>query len=59
VRALAKKYGLPNADRKDSQGLCFIGNVPMREFLLQRLEKKEGAILFFSGEEAPEAGKKV
>lgn len=37
VRAIAEKIWLPNADRKDSQGLCFIGNVPMREFLQKKL----------------------
>jgi len=37
VRAIAEKIWLPNADRKDSQGLCFIGNVPMKEFLQKKL----------------------
>ena len=46
VRELAKKFNLPNAERKDSQWLCFIGNVPIREFLLQRFEKKEGDIIY-------------
>lgn len=46
VRQLAKKFWLPNAERKDSQGLCFIGNVPIREFLLQRFPKKEGGIIY-------------
>ena len=46
VRDLAKKFWLPNAERKDSQGLCFIGNVPIRDFLLQRFEKKEGDIVY-------------
>lgn len=45
VRALAKKIGLPNATRKDSQWLCFIGNIPIKEFLLQKLPKKEWNIL--------------
>lgn len=40
VRAIAKKAGLPNAERKDSQGLCFIGKVSMKEFLEKKLEKK-------------------
>jgi tRNA-specific 2-thiouridylase len=40
VRAIADKIELPNADRKDSQGLCFIGNIPMREFLKQKLPVK-------------------
>jgi len=37
VRAIAEKIKLPNADRKDSQGLCFVGNIPMREFLMKKL----------------------
>ena len=39
VRALAQKIGLPNANRKDSQGLCFIGKIPMKEFLARKLPK--------------------
>jgi tRNA-specific 2-thiouridylase len=58
VRELAKNFTLPNADRKDSQGLCFIGNVPIREFLLQRFDKKEGDIVYLNSFDATE-GKKV
>lgn len=58
VRELAKKFNLPNADRKDSQGLCFIGNIPIREFLLQRFEQKEGDIIYINSFDAKE-GKKV
>ncbi len=49
VRALAKKIGLPNATRKDSQWLCFIGNIPIKEFLLKKLPKKEGNIIDIKG----------
>jgi tRNA-specific 2-thiouridylase len=45
VRDLAKKIWLPNADRKDSQWLCFIGKIPMRDFLKQRLPVKKGDII--------------
>ena len=45
VREIAKKVGLPNAERKDSQGLCFIGKVSMKEFLMRRFPKKPGNIL--------------
>lgn len=45
VRALAKKIWLPNADRPDSQWLCFIGNVPMEDFLKRRLPERSGDII--------------
>ncbi len=49
VRALAKKIKLPNAERKDSQGLCFVGNIPIKDFLEQKLPKKEWDILDTNG----------
>ncbi|MDD2892092.1 MAG: tRNA 2-thiouridine(34) synthase MnmA, partial [Candidatus Gracilibacteria bacterium] len=49
VREIARKAGLPNAERKDSQGLCFIGKVSMKEFLEKRLPKKPGNILDTNG----------
>ena len=45
VRELAAKAGLPNHARKDSTGICFIGERPMREFLSQYLQADPGAIL--------------
>ena len=42
VRELAKKYNLPNQNRKDSQGICFLGKIPFREFLKHHLEEKPG-----------------
>lgn len=49
IRILAKKIWLPNAARKDSQWLCFIGNIPIKEFLLKKLPKKEGNIINTEG----------
>ncbi len=49
IRALAKKIWLPNAARKDSQWLCFIGNIPIKDFLLKKLPKKEGDIVDTTG----------
>lgn len=49
VREIAREAGLPNAERKDSQGLCFIGKVSMKEFLEKRLPKKPGNILDTKG----------
>lgn len=45
VRDLAHKAGLPTADKKDSQGLCFIGKVDLPTFLQQKLEPKTGDII--------------
>ncbi len=45
VRVLAEKFGLPNADKKDSQGICFIGMVDMADFLQHYLKTKKGDVL--------------
>lgn len=45
VREIAKKMELVTADKKDSQGLCFIGKVSLPTFLQQQLEPKEGEIV--------------
>ena len=45
VREIAAQMNLITADKKDSQGLCFIGKVRLPEFLQQKLEKKEGLIV--------------
>ena len=45
VRRIAKNNGLITANKKDSQGLCFIGKVKLPEFLQQRLKKKEGKVI--------------
>jgi tRNA-specific 2-thiouridylase len=45
VRALARKYGLPNAEKKDSQGLCFMGAVDMAEFLKHYLDTTPGNVV--------------
>jgi tRNA-specific 2-thiouridylase len=45
VRKLAQKIDLPTADKKDSQGLCFIGKVRLPDFLQQQLEVKTGKII--------------
>lgn len=51
VRALAKKFGLPVAEKKDSQGLCFVGKLDMKDFLAHFMEKKEGVVLNELGED--------
>lgn len=45
VREIAKELGLVTAEKKDSQGLCFIGKVSLPEFLKQQLQPKEGEIV--------------
>jgi tRNA-uridine 2-sulfurtransferase len=45
VRKLAAKFKLPTADKKDSQGLCFIGKVDMKEFLSHYIDQKLGNVL--------------
>ena len=45
VREIAKEQDLITADKKDSQGLCFIGKVRLPEFLQQKLQPKEGVIV--------------
>lgn len=45
VRAIAKEADLITADKKDSQGLCFIGKVRLPDFLQQQLKPKKGQII--------------
>lgn len=45
VRKIANEIGLPNAEKKDSQGLCFIGKVKLPVFLQQQLKIKKGKII--------------
>ena len=45
VREIATELDLVTADKKDSQGLCFIGKVRLPEFLQQKLQPKEGIII--------------
>ncbi|ELR71872.1 tRNA-specific 2-thiouridylase MnmA [Fulvivirga imtechensis AK7] len=45
VRKIAKEQELVTADKKDSQGLCFIGKVRLPEFLQQKLEPKKGKVV--------------
>jgi len=49
VREIAKKYNLPTAEKKESMGICFVGQVKLREFLSQYLKPKEGKIIDTQG----------
>lgn len=48
VRAIAKELDLVTADKKDSQGLCFVGKISLPEFLQQKLKIKHGKVLEIS-----------
>jgi tRNA-specific 2-thiouridylase len=45
VRRIAREHNLATAERKDSQGLCFIGKIHLPDFLKQKLQVKTGAII--------------
>jgi tRNA-uridine 2-sulfurtransferase len=51
VRALAREAGLPVADKRDSTGICFIGERPFREFLAQYIGHTPGPIHTDSGQQ--------
>ncbi|MCB9809332.1 tRNA 2-thiouridine(34) synthase MnmA, partial [Candidatus Nomurabacteria bacterium] len=50
TRTLAKKYHLPTATKKDSQGICFIGEISMKEFLSHYIDQQLGDVLNAQGE---------
>lgn len=50
VRKLAHKFGLPTAAKKDSQGLCFIGKIDMKDFLSHYIKTNDGDVLNTKGE---------
>jgi len=54
VRKLAKKYKLPNATKKDSQGICFLGQVSLPEFLSEFIPQRKGAIINAAGKQVGE-----
>lgn len=49
VRMLAKKFGLPTQRKKDSQGLCFIGHVDIKDFLSRYIPPRRGNVLNHEG----------
>lgn len=53
VRSLAKEANLPNATRKDSQGICFLGKINYKDFIKRHIGKKTGDVIEI------ETGKKI
>lgn len=45
VRELARKYGLATAEKKDSQGICFVGKVGIKDFLQEFVQTTPGKII--------------
>ncbi len=50
VRKIAKKYSLATAEKKDSQGLCFIGKIDIKDFLKNFINNENGNVLNVNGE---------
>lgn len=50
VREIARRAGLPTAEKKDSQGICFLGKVALPDFLREYIPPKPGAVLTTAGE---------
>ncbi len=54
VRELARKFGLPTAEKKESQGICFIGEINLTEFLKKHIPMKRGEVVTTSGKKIGE-----
>ncbi len=54
VRAIAKKAGLSTAEKKDSQGICFLGQVTIADFLKEYIPAKRGEVLTTAGDKIGE-----
>lgn len=50
VRKIAKHAGLPTAAKKDSQGICFLGDISIADFLKQYIPERRGALVTTTGE---------
>ena len=49
VREMARKFDLPTAEREESMGICFVGEMPMKDFLQQKIRKNPGSIVTENG----------
>ena len=50
MRTLAKKFNLPVSEKKDSQGICFLGSVSVKEFLEKEFGSDNPALLYTIGQ---------
>ncbi len=50
ARKLAQKFNLPTAKKEESMGICFVGEVPMKKFLMKKIRVKKGKIILSNGE---------
>ena len=56
VRTLAKRFHLPVAEKRDSQGICFLGSVSVEDFLREKLGEDNPALLYTLGQRVPRPG---
>jgi tRNA-specific 2-thiouridylase len=56
VRKIATKAGLPNSQKKDSQGICFLGDVDMKDFLRHYIPSEQGFVYDTEGNRIGEHG---
>ncbi|OGC50757.1 tRNA 2-thiouridine(34) synthase MnmA [candidate division WWE3 bacterium RIFCSPHIGHO2_01_FULL_40_23] len=54
VRIIAKEAGLPTYDKLDSTGICFIGDIDVKDFIKSRVKVKKGKVLDINGDEIGE-----
>ena len=59
VRKLAKKFRLPVAEKKDSQGICFLGEVDLKKFLKHYIKEKRGKVVLAPPEAGNEKGETI
>ncbi len=49
VRSLARRFDLPTAEKEESMGICFVGEVNMKEFLKNKIKTKIGEVVLSNG----------
>jgi tRNA-specific 2-thiouridylase len=59
VRKLAKKFKLPVAEKKDSQGICFLGAIDLKNFLKHYIKEKRGEVVLVPSEAEGEKHKVI